>query len=133
MSENDLPSAETNIGQWPLGWYWKITGWRAIAIALVFGVAVFYHAPNWSLAVGKIIVFIGFGWLVWRARGGRSESLMVGALAGLILGFGSALGRLAHGVDVSALANLIYESLINAIIGAALVAGTVILSKIFNR
>ena len=122
-----LTPSRASIGAWTVDRYVDLLRWPLVGgiVAIILVLAWWSNTVIVTGLTAALLVFIGFRVGV---RGGRRlESLAAGCIAGLILGFTSALKKFMATPELLWAINIISETLLAALVGALLsLAGTIL-------
>lgn len=107
------------IGEWTLDRYERLLSPQLIISPLLL-VAALMGWPNWLVLLLEVLWFAGIGLIISRRRGGAIESLVAGAMAGLLSGLSVSLGRWLGTPSAQWGANVVAETLVSAAVGSLL-------------
>lgn len=132
MTDLRLPSSRATIGNWTVDRYQRILSPQLIVSPILFLLALFRVANAWLLIV-EFLWFVFVGLIIGRRRGGRTESLVAGAIGGLLAGIAVALGRYLADPSAQWGANVVAEALVTALVGALIVTAAFTLTRRVRR
>jgi len=121
------------IGRWTVDQYLRFSRWWIVGgVAVVVLTTIVHIIPGNPLPWNAAVFFL-LGVMVNRQRGSKTESLTAGALAGLAIGFVSAVVALVLDFSFVAVVNIVAETLLTGLIAALVATVGLLLSQILWR
>lgn len=128
-----LPSSRASIGRWSVDRYIDLIRWPTLAGMAIFFV-MRYFEQSASLILGlEALVCVAIGFLVVRRGGHAIEGLTAGILAGLGLGFATALAQVVLTPQPIWFVNLISEPMLTGLAGGLLAVSAMIVRRLIVR